>query len=880
MVKSIIQRIITFVTGLGAFFNKLLDRMLSGTHDHFLCYLPAPKGRDWLSLLFLSRVSVHDEQQQTIRDLQQTSIIVYASKYKSKLEHLVCNRQYGKHGLPMPELVLGNRMVLFQPASRVFKALLAQVDYFLRHFSFLTPHKTNYFQTELTNGKAALFSLFGKRILYPRLIKSKTTPAQELIRVQKAIDTPVMIVPQSIFFSRRPGKTRPNLLDFLLGGLDEKPGKLRRLLLILTRSKNIFIEMSTPVDLKQFLNRPDIRELRDDYQALALRRLMLSRINMLRQRVTGPVLKSREEIKESIMAGQRLQTFIDDFTKQENRPIREVNREAYDYLDEIAANYSMNWVMIYDFILTWMLNHIFDGMVVDQEGVAELKKATENAPLIFVPTHKSHLDYLVLSYVLYYQNIACPHIAAGKNLSFWPLGPIFRGGGAFFMRRSFKGQKLYSKVFLEYIYKILQEGFNIEFFLEGGRSRTGKTLTPKTGLLSILLEAYEAGACRDLIFVPVNIGYDRIIEEAAYVHETEGGEKTKENLPALLKARKSLKRRYGKVYVNFNKPFSVNEYLDKTRTSLEGKSTAERKRFINRLSRILMNQIENVTVVTPHGITAAAILNSPKKRFTSDYLMSIMDIYLVYLRSTNAKLADTITNDHDHAFAHVLEAFAQRKFIEHFQLDSEDKTNPLYMVNENKRPAMEYYKNTCISLFVPAAFTALAILELDSFQFAATDLNKQFEFLQHFFRHEFILESDKTPENFIKKSISPFIENDILVPHESVPGNYNLTSEGLRNLKLFSSFLKSYFESYLIVLTFLKQEKHGGDDDKELLKKILQHGRRMYKHNEIELLESVSKITFKNAYTFFTREKIIAPEDKTKADFYEDRIQKFLTLLS
>ncbi|MFP4445161.1 MAG: 1-acyl-sn-glycerol-3-phosphate acyltransferase [Desulfosudaceae bacterium] len=876
MIKSIFIQLRKAAAGLNGF---IFNRLLSGTHDHFLCHLPRPRGRGILSTLFFSKISIHDEQLQTIRDLRPHSIIVYTSKYKSKLEYLICNRQYGAHGLPEPEVALGNKIFLLQPVTRIFKILLAQVDYFFRHFYFLTPYRTGYFQTALTGGQAALFSLFGKGIFYSRLIRSKTTPVQELIRIQKTIDTPIMIVPQAVFYSKRPGKTRPNLLDFLLGGLAEKPGKIRRIVLLLTRPRNIFIEMSSPINLKQFLNSPEINELRDENQALALRRLLMNRINTLRQRVTGPVIKSREEIKESIMAGQGLQAFIEEFAERENRPLREVNKEAFEYLDEIAANYSMNWLIVYDMILTWMLNHIFDGMVVDEKQVGELKRASEHAPLIFVPTHKSHLDYLVLSYVLYYRNIACPHIAAGKNLSFWPLGPIFRGGGAFFMRRTFKGQRLYSRVFLAYICKILQEGFNIEFFLEGGRSRTGKMLTPKTGLLSIILDAYQAGACRDLIFVPVNIGYDRIIEEAAYVHETEGGEKTKENLPALLKARKSLKSRYGKVYVNFNQPFSVNEYLDQTRTSLADKSPEEKKQFINRLSRILINRIEHVATVTPHGITAAAILNCPQKRFTSDYLMNIMETYLIYLRSTKAQLADTLTGDHVHAFGHVLEAFVQRKFIEHFQLDSEDRNNPLYMVNENKRPAMEYYKNTCIFYFVPAAFTALSILELDSFQFAAVDLNKPFDFLRQFFRYEFILQSDKTSEHFIKKGTNAFIDNQVLVPHDSVPGNYSLTSEGLRKLKLFSSFLMSYFESYLIVLTFLKQEKDNGDE-KEMLKKILQHGRRMYKHNEIELLESISKITFKNAYLFFTREQIITPDDKTKADFYEDRIQKYLNLLA
>jgi glycerol-3-phosphate O-acyltransferase len=258
--------------------------------------------------------------------------------------------------------------------------------------------------------------------------------------------------------------------------------------------------------------------------------------------------------------------------------------------------------------------------------------------------------------------------------------------------------------------------------------------------------------------------------------------------------------------------------------------------------------------------------------------MAIMDTYLACLRSMNAKLSDTITSDHNHAFSLALNSFLQRKFIERFQIDA-DQENPLYTVNESKRPAMEYYKNNCISFFIPAAFTALAILKLDTFQFAYLDIHKQFEFLRKFFIREFVLQTDKTSEYFTKKSINNFIEQAILTPHESIPGNYNLTSEGLKKLKLFAAFLTPYFESYLITLTFLRQGPKLADE-KEAMKKALSHGKRMYKNNEIECLEAVSIPTIKNALSFFSNEPLINGDDRTKADFHEDNIRNYLMLIA
>jgi len=680
-----INRIKQSLAAAGLFLSNGRQRLFKGVHNHFLCFLPAGKGPVTSRLIdsLFSRIVINDDKTEMIRNLSERGTVIYANKYKSKMELFYCNRQYSKNNLPAPELGIGYRLFLMQPVSRLLVVLMAHIDFFFTRFSILSPYKNQYFKEQLAQGRTAFFSLFGRRVFYTRLIRSKKNPVQELIAIQKSIDRPIFIVPQNMFFSKRPAKTKHSLLDFLFGGLTENPGILRRLFLLVSRSKNLFVEMCEPVNLRDFLAQPDIRELSDDNQALALRRLLISTLNRLRQRVTGPVIKSREEVKESVMASWRLQNFVEELATNTDQSIRDINKEAYGYLDEIAADFNMNWIMIYDIVLTWMLKHIFDGMAVDQANLEKLKKMSEDSPLIFVPTHKSHIDYLVLSYVLYHNNMACPHIAAGKNLSFWPLGPIFRGGGAFFMRRTFKGQKLYAKVFLEYVYKILQEGFNIEFFLEGTRSRTGKTLAPKTGLLSILLEAYENGACQDMIFVPVNIGYDRIIEEASYIHEAEGGEKEAESLPSLIKARKSLKTRYGKVYVNFNEPISLNEFLSHTRTSLIDKSAEDKKQFIERFSRILINHIDNVTTVTPYGIVASAILNCSQKRFTFDHLMTIMDTYLSCLRSMNARLSDTIISDYNHAFSLALDSFAQRKFIERLQADT-GLENPLYIINENK----------------------------------------------------------------------------------------------------------------------------------------------------------------------------------------------------
>jgi glycerol-3-phosphate O-acyltransferase len=261
-------------------------------------------------------------------------------------------------------------------------------------------------------------------------------------------------------------------------------------------------------------------------------------------------------------------------------------------------------------------------------------------------------------------------------------------------------------------------------------------------------------------------------------------------------------------------------------------------------------------------------------------MMSIIETYIKHLTTQNAKLADTLVLDHVHAIQHALDTYVQSKFIEPV---SKDKDTPYsernYKINVTRRPSLEYYKNNCIAFFIPAAFTAMAILEKDAFQFSAADLHSDYKFLQSFFKFEFAYDVDQTPEYYVRKAIKAFIDDAILMPHQTIPDTYNVTSSGLRKLKLFSIFLKTYFESYKIVLDFLQRNSQNSIKAKERVKKIEARANRMYKRQEIEHPEALSKVSYQNAVDFFTSRGIKGSDDVEKIDFYNDAIQKSLKAL-
>lgn len=863
--------------------NGPIAKVLLGSYNSYLCHLPSKIGilTSALLRLLVSGIKINTTQVDKLSELQEKGIIIFANKYVSHFEFLFYHTRYKQLKLPYPQIGFYYRLLFWQPLSRIFRVLLFQMDYILRHFKRPDPFKSGYIKDALADGNSGFMSLIDQEGFNRRFVKSKTDPIQYLIEAQDELDRPIYIVPQIMFFSKKPQRSEPSIIDVLFGS-EENPGRLRRLFTLVRNPKKIFVEITDPINLKEYLSWPEIQKMTIAHQAATLRRHLISVINRHRQITIGPVLKSRVELKESILTNQRVQRFIESHAEEEGLPIQQIQKNAGEYLDEIAANFSLNWIKMYAICLRVILRMLFEGVMIDTEGLSRVKKMSTKGPLVLIPCHKSHLDYLILSYHFYLNNMPCPHIAAGKNLSFWPFGTIFRGGGAFFMRRTFKGKRLYARIFSEYIRKILQEGFNIEFFIEGTRSRTGKLLMPKLGLLSIIIDSFLSGACEDIIFVPIFIGYDRVLEEKAYLREVEGGKKEPENLKQVIRARKFLKKRYGKVYVNFNAPMSLQAFLKQNGLKKELLGKAERQELCRNLGARFIYAINQESVVTPYGIVAAAILNCRRKRVALDVLKSILDTYMAYLTATKSRLSDTLLLERNRAYEQVLDTFVSQKFIERNIGKKETEVQPsrtLIKINENRRPSLDYYKNSVINFFIPAAFTALAILETDAFLFAAADLHPTYRFLQDFFTNEFSYDVDRKPDFFVRKSLKAFIDDAMIIPHPTLPDTYNLTSAGFRKLKFFAFFVKSFFESYYIVLSFYRKYPSESMDEKERIKRIQSTGNRMLKRREIESEEAISRIIFVNADKFLVSQGIDGEKGKAKLDLFNSKVQKYLSLL-
>ena len=865
----------------GGMIRSWINRFLGGTHQHFRNVLPERFGslRSTALKLFFSGVRLENPQADVLRDLPADGVIIYASRFRCTFPFLFAHTRYGALGLPFPRIALGCRLFLWLPLPQMARVLLARTDSFIHRRRCPDPFASGFTRSQLLQGRAGFLTLIEAPSLLRRLYRRTRDPVEFLVALQKSIDRPVLIVPQIMFFSKKPRRAQPSLVDMLFGPEDE-PGRLRLLAALFKNPGNVFVEISAPIDLRRFLARPDMADHSVEYQAAILRSEILAQAGRHRQSITGPVLKSRFELKQRILDGQRLQKFMQSHAETHRMSPAEVRAAADSCIDEISADPSPNWLRFYSAIVGWILRTLFDGVSMNLDGLAAVKRMALRGPVVYVPCHKSHVDYLILSYMLYNHDLPCPLIAAGKNLSFWPMGPLFRRGGAFFIRRSFRGAVLYSRVFAEYVHTILEEGYPVEQFIEGGRSRTGKLLMPKLGLLSILLNAQKNGACEDLIFVPVSIGYDRVLEEKSYLQEIEGGQKQPENVWQVVSARKFLKHRYGKVYLQFHAPLSVNDLAERSGTPLKAMKQKEFNGFCRGLGHRIAHAINQVSVVTPQALAAAAILNGGRDRFDLEALMAVVDLYTNHLDAVGAKLADTLILDHRRAIAHALQSYVQRKILESPANEPIGAGGSVgFVLRDAKQPLLEYYKNTCVAFFVPAAFTALAIFQKDAFQFSATDLHTDVEFLQELFQFEFVYDGDVPPEQMLRASLNRFFEDAMLVPHPSLPDTFNVTSAGFRKLKLFAMFLKTFLESYWVVLSYFRSTSRDAGDGKDRIRKIASLGRRMFKNKEIEHREALSKVTYENAVDFFTGRGLKGAEDREAVETFAAAIERALRCL-
>ncbi|MFO6425170.1 glycerol-3-phosphate 1-O-acyltransferase PlsB [Motilimonas sp. KMU-193] len=519
----------------------------------------------------------------------------------------------------------------------------------------------------------------------------------------------VQLVPVTLFWGRAPGYEGHKPWFSILKA--SSPNWINKAFTILFRGRDNLIRFSKPISLQR-LN----RDYGDDPN-LATKLEKIAYTHFARQKLAakGPKLPDRNKMRRALLASNEIHQAIVKASQEQGISLAQAEQKATHYLNEIASDFSYPMVRFGDKVLTWIWHRIYQGIVVNNaETVRNLAQKCHE--IVFLPCHRSHMDYLLLSSVIYQQGMTPPHIAAGVNLNFFPAGPIFRRGGAFFIRRTFKGNPLYASVFKAYLSYLFSKGYSLEFFTEGGRSRTGRLLPAKTGMLGMTIEAMQQSPNRPIALIPVCLGYDHVMEVATYVKELQGQKKQKESFLQVLSITKKLGN-FGQGFVNFGEPILLNQFLDQVQPQWREQGdltlSPEFSHTINQLGRSVMTGINNAAAVNALPLCSLVLLASKRHTLSKEQLLTQVSAYLVLLKqvpySQQVSLPSGEANNDNAggaiggAQALLDSALSLNKF--HIYQDS---LGDIISIAADQSMLLTFYRNNIIHLFaLPALMTSL-----------------------------------------------------------------------------------------------------------------------------------------------------------------------------
>ena len=510
----------------------------------------------------------------------------------------------------------------------------------------------------------------------------------------------VQLVPVTLLWQRAPGRERRQRLQ---PPPAKTPHALHKALIVALYGRENRVRFSLPVSLRQLVN-----ELGYDEQ-VAHKLARVARIHFSRQRqaAKGPRLPDRRALFNELLRNDNIVQAIREQAASEQVDPEVIRARALSYLDEIGSDFSYRLIRLCDWVMGWLWNKLYRGITV--RGAEEVRRLTRDGhEIIYIPCHRSHMDYLLLSYVIYHQGLMPPHIAAGINLNFWPAGPLFRYGGAFFMRRSFKGDKLYSTVFREYLNQLFVRGYAVEYFTEGGRSRTGRLLQPKTGMIAMTLQAQLRGITRPLTLVPVYLGYEHVMEVNTYLKELKGSRKEKENFWQVLGILGKL-RNFGRSFVNFGEPLTLHQFLQQEVGQWHDDidPTGQNKPewmapTVDKLANELMTRINSAAAVNGLTLCAMALLASEKQALPREALQAQLQLYLALLHAVPYSRQRLVPN------VGAAQLLNQALELNKFQVVS-DRLGEIITMDRYQAILMTYYRNNIIHLFAMPSLVATLI---------------------------------------------------------------------------------------------------------------------------------------------------------------------------
>lgn len=521
----------------------------------------------------------------------------------------------------------------------------------------------------------------------------------------------------------REGKRGVSWSDLIKFGDPRDPRRLRARFIKTFRRARMLMIAGSGATAEEMISDHDRRGSLDSVATFVTRRAWRV-LDLEERRLRGNRYKTSRFIPEAIFSRREFKETIAKVAAGEGMTLEAAEKKAARYLDEIAAKQSPLVIDLLANAIHKLYRQGYGQIRYEAAEVAKVARLGEKHPVVFLPSHRSNLDRLSLQMVLWENDLPPNHTAGGINLNFFPIGPLLRRTGVFFIRRSFRDNKLYKVVLQHYLDYLIEKRFSLEWYMEGGRSRSGRLLPPRMGLLNYVVDAQHRGKSDDVMLVPLSIAYDQIQDVPSYAREAQGYAKERESIGWLLRAVRSMRRRYGDIHIRFGEPLSVAEMA---KESDPDQPTLE----VQKLAFEVMYRIGQATPITPVSVVSIALLIAQGQARTPGELASQCRDLALFVDVRDLPATEDLSLSEDRVLA-VLQWLA-----EHENVSSHEAIGrQVFWLTDDQMVRLSYYRNTIVHFFINRSIAEIALetligsdqVSVDGFNHAALRLRDLLKF--------------------------------------------------------------------------------------------------------------------------------------------------------
>ena len=660
----------------------------------------------------------------------------------------------------------------------------------------------------------------------------------------------------------RDGRRSARLSDLLKLGDPRDPNRIREHLVRWRDADRCRIVAGEPAPASELRERWQRQASHDQghtvgFAGFVARQAALA-LERAERRVRGARYKVPRLVHEDILARPPFRGELSRLAAELGRSDESVLKEATANLREIAASHSPFVIdLVVEFWRQMYSRSYGDDLHYDPEEIARIRALAQQHPVVFLPTHKSNLDHGVLQSLLHENGLPPNHTAGGINMNFFPLGPLVRRAGVFFIRRSFKDDVIYKVVLRHYIDYLVEKRFPLEWYIEGGRSRSGKLLPPRFGLLAYVVDAYRRGRSDDVALIPVSINYDQISDVGDYAAEQLGAEKERESFRWLIRILRRMGTRYGQIHVRFGEPLSLAKALGPSDPDA-APDPNEQNLALQKVAFEVCVRINRSTPITPISLVCLALLGRGDRALSRPEMVQALGNLVDYVARRGLPTSEALDLHTTEGVGRTLDELVESGLLECYDSGPE----PVYQIAPDQHLAAAYYRNAVIHNFVGGA-----ILELSLVRAGEPDVEDrpaafwaEAMALRDLLKFEFFFAEKEAYRTELREEMALQSADFEEVLRQGPEAIHRL----LQQLRPFHAhrILRPFLEAYRVIGDAL--ERHGPDEAIEaatLEREGLALGRQYVLQRHVKRRESVSKALFQTAVKLVKNRELWEPGD-------------------